>query len=131
MSVINLLIPILIRVGYDKRVIHEIVEYSRFLTELSVCNYYFVTRRASSIGLAAVLVSFDHLDTQKYPQISSDALVEGLRYIYPQEKDHIKEIEDCKTRLITLYANPNKHDSQVHSDSCAAYTQCPFHSTCQ
>ena len=34
---------------------HEIVEISRFLTELAVCDYFFVTRKPSSVALACIL----------------------------------------------------------------------------
>jgi hypothetical protein len=73
------------------------------LSELGVCDYYFVTRKSSSIGLAAVLVAIEQLDAQKFPKITSHRLLEELRGIYPQEIERIKEIKECKNRLLGLY----------------------------
>jgi len=89
--------------GYEKRVIFEVIEFSRFLTELAVCDYFFVTRKPSSIGLAAILVAIEQLDAQKFPTITSHRLLEQLRSVYPQEMDRIKEIKECKNRLLGLY----------------------------
>ena len=93
----------MIYLGYDKKAIFEVIEYSRFLTELGVCDYYFVTRNSSSIGLAAVLVAIEQLDAQKFPKITSHRLLEELRGVYRQEMERIKEIKECKNRLLGLY----------------------------
>jgi hypothetical protein len=93
----------MIHLGYDRRAVHDIVEYSRFLTELSVCDYFFVSCKPSSVGLAAVLVAMEQLDEHKYPGITSHKLLENLRTIYPQEMDRIKQIKECKGRLLGLY----------------------------
>ena len=103
LGVVNQIIPIMIHLGYDRRAIHDIVQYSRFLTELGVCDYFFVTRKASSIGLAAILVAMEQLDGQKYPNTTSHKLLEELRGVYPQELERIQEIKECKGRLLGLY----------------------------
>jgi len=41
---------------------HDIMEMSRFLTELSVCDYYFVNHKPSVIAISAILNSIDGID---------------------------------------------------------------------
>jgi hypothetical protein len=79
--VINQIIRVMIRLGYEKRAIFEVFEYSRFLTEIAVCDYFFVTRKPFSIALAAVLVAMEQLDRQKFPKITSHRLLEELRAV--------------------------------------------------
>ena len=40
---------------------HDLLELSRFMTELSVVDYYFVIHRTSSIALAALLNAMDEV----------------------------------------------------------------------
>jgi len=57
------------------RACHEIGEMARFLTELSVCNYYFVTRKPSSIALASIMNAFELLGPNRVdPQCKVDFL---------------------------------------------------------
>merc|ERR1712113_553580 len=41
---------------------HDIIELARFLTELSVVDYYFVVHRASTVGLASILLAMTETD---------------------------------------------------------------------
>mmetsp|Transcript_9376 Transcript_9376/g.13960 ORF Transcript_9376/g.13960 Transcript_9376/m.13960 type:complete len:252 (-) Transcript_9376:12-767(-) len=49
-------------------IFHEIKELSRFLTELSVCDYFFVKQKATTIGLAALLSSIELIDGNWNPR---------------------------------------------------------------
>ncbi|KAL7453299.1 hypothetical protein ACHAWC_004965 [Mediolabrus comicus] len=64
------------------RACHEIGEMARFLTELSVCNYYFVTRKPSSIALASIINAFELLGPNRVdPRYKVDFL-HDLKELY-------------------------------------------------
>ena len=45
----------------------EILEITRFLTEISVCDYFFVPHKPSTIAIAALLTAFDTVGTSVMP----------------------------------------------------------------
>ena len=76
----------------------EIKESAGFFTELSVCDYYFTTRKASSTALGAVLIAVDDM--------SETILPLGSRHIFFQQVQIISridpfsvEVQECKKRL--------------------------------
>ena len=76
----------------------EITELSRFLAELSVCDYFFVTLKPSSVALAALITA---MDFNKYSHYTSDLLSiiqanTGLDSLSP-------EVRDCCMRLAQMY----------------------------
>lgn len=80
---------------------HDILELARFLTELSVIDYYFVVHRPSLVALAALLNAMDTV-----PGVTSKARLELL-----QELGRVKgldpshaQVEECRNRLRLLYA---------------------------
>ena len=81
---------------------HEIMELSRFLTELSVCDYFFVTRNPSSTALAAILTSMDTLPRNrlsyqiKHEFYSAIAKVANINC-------NSKEVIECRERLKEMY----------------------------
>mmetsp|Transcript_10482 Transcript_10482/g.14864 ORF Transcript_10482/g.14864 Transcript_10482/m.14864 type:complete len:300 (+) Transcript_10482:126-1025(+) len=102
---------------------HDVLELARFLTELSVCDYFFVTRKASSNALAALLNAMDALQAG----ISFPARLEFLQNL----KMHLdldassKEVQECRVRLHELYtqggyAAPKEevHDRETVSPVC-------------
>jgi len=80
---------------------HDILELARFLTELSVIDYFFVIHRPSSVALAALMNSMDEI-----PSVSQQARDEFMAEIAkissldPKKQD----IHDCQNRLQLLYA---------------------------
>lgn len=79
---------------------HDILELARFLTELSVIDYYFVSHRQSSVGLAALLFAMDE----------SPALPEQVRKEFLAEMGKVAHLDpdsapvhDCRDRLQLLY----------------------------
>ena len=81
---------------------HEIVEISRFLTELAVCDYFFVTRKPSSVALACVLnalgcindgIKRDSIYSQFTQTIRDVAKLDSVGY----------EVEECRARLHEIY----------------------------
>jgi hypothetical protein len=62
--------------------LHDISKMARFLTELSVCNYYFVTRKPSSIALASIINAFELLGPNRVnPRYKVDFL-HDLKELY-------------------------------------------------
>jgi hypothetical protein len=43
----------------DHKELEEIMELARFFTELSVCDYFFVTHKPSTIGVASLFIAID------------------------------------------------------------------------
>lgn len=80
---------------------HDILELTRFLTELSVIDYFFVSKKASSVALAALLNAMDEI-----PEVSDEAMaafatemqrISGVNMRRP-------DVLDCRERLRLLYA---------------------------
>lgn len=80
---------------------HDILELTRFLTELSVIDYYFVGKKASSIALAALFNSMDEI-AEVSKQAKEDFANELSRVdaLNPASL----EVLDCRERLRQLYA---------------------------
>ena len=85
----------------------EIAEMAKFLTELSVCNYYFVTRKPSSIALASIINAFELLGPDRVdPRYKVDFL-HDLKELYriggsaPDYDDD--EINECYELLRETY----------------------------
>jgi hypothetical protein len=79
---------------------HDILEHARFLTELSVIDYYFVTKRASSVALAALLNAMDH--NRDFPLAFRNEFLsqlDRLEEFYPNDP----EVGECRDRLRELY----------------------------
>ncbi len=81
---------------------YEILELARFLTELSVIDYFFVVYRSSDVAVAALLNSMETVT------VSSDVAISGLE----QELSRVNggldpkkaEVQECRARLHILYA---------------------------
>jgi len=77
---------------------HDILELARFLTELSVIDYFFVTRRTSSVALAGILNAMELLNLGPFiPEFL--AQLQLLNDFDP----HADEIDECRFRLKELY----------------------------
>ena len=79
---------------------HDIFEFARFLTELSVVDYFFVPKRASSTALAAILNAMDTVATIDYAtRMEFMQQLKSLDEFDPYDD----EIEECRDRLRELY----------------------------
>jgi Cyclin, C-terminal domain len=86
-------------VSMDTR--YEILEIARFLSELSVFDYFFVMQRPSSVGLASILNAMNAI-----PGVSSSA-VEGMKaelVRIPGLDPDSDDVKECSKRLEMLYA---------------------------
>jgi len=88
---------------------HDIMEMSRFLTELSVCDYFFVNHPPSAIGLAAVLNSLDGLDEHRLTPVQRETFLaeitshSGLRHDAPA-------VTEVRTMLRQMYHQSTGND---------------------
>ena len=81
---------------------HEIKELARFLTELSVCDYFFVTKRPSSIALAAILNGFSILGESQVSTAARDVFIKRVSNIAGYDAQCV-EVQDCQQRLQETY----------------------------
>jgi hypothetical protein len=80
---------------------HDLLELARFLTELSVIDYFFVVHRQSSVGLASLLFAMDEIPAVT-EQVRKEFLLEiGKVALIDLESSHV---QDCRDRLRLLYA---------------------------
>lgn len=95
---------------------HEIVEISRFLTELAVCDYFFVTRKPSSVALACILNALGCI----HDEIKRDSIYSQFTRAIQDiaELDCVKyEVEECRERLHEIYLQGGyKKQDQVSLD---------------
>lgn len=88
--------------GCTATVVLGVKEVARFLTELSVYDYYFTTRKPSSIGLGAILTAFKRFDEATLPthvRCTFIKLVRSMEVIDPSSD----EVLQCKGRLSAKY----------------------------
>jgi len=77
---------------------NEIVETSRFLTELGVCDYFFATRKPSSVALACILNSIGCISDKPKRDSTYQHFAQAIRDIAGLDcMDH--EVEQCRVRL--------------------------------
>jgi hypothetical protein len=80
---------------------HDLLELARFLTELSVIDYFFVIHRQSSVGLASLLFAMDEIPAVT-EQVRKEFLLEiGKVALFDHESS---QVLDCLDRLRLLYA---------------------------
>mmetsp|Transcript_21291 Transcript_21291/g.25349 ORF Transcript_21291/g.25349 Transcript_21291/m.25349 type:complete len:320 (+) Transcript_21291:33-992(+) len=96
---------------------HDIMELSRFLSELSVCDYYFVTRKPSSIAIASLMNAIDGID---HHRLSAKQRLEFINNI--SSISHLDcysdEVVECRNRLQDMYhqggyCNQNQMDYEM------------------
>eukprot|EP00956_Cyclotella_meneghiniana_P006784 scaffold9072_cov79-Cyclotella_meneghiniana.AAC.2 len=81
---------------------HDTNELSRFLTELSVCDYWFVTKKPSSVALASLM---NALELQGEPKIPKNYKIMLLNVLGNIGSDIIydEEVITCYERLREMY----------------------------
>eukprot|EP00586_Coscinodiscus_wailesii_P020388 CAMPEP_0172504634 /NCGR_PEP_ID=MMETSP1066-20121228/180438_1 /TAXON_ID=671091 /ORGANISM="Coscinodiscus wailesii, Strain CCMP2513" /LENGTH=295 /DNA_ID=CAMNT_0013280909 /DNA_START=69 /DNA_END=956 /DNA_ORIENTATION=- len=93
-------------------------DISRFLTELSVCDYFFVTRRPSSIALACILNAMEEVQSPSH--VTMEFLETAKRFAPDIDGDR-QDVFECQAQLKELYyaSGSNSHVTQV---DCSAPT---------
>jgi len=81
---------------------HDVNELARFLSELSVCDYWFVSRKPSAVALAAVINS---LELQGATKVDPRHKIEFLHRVVEVGMDiaNDEEIIQCYERLREMY----------------------------
>ncbi|KAL7577748.1 hypothetical protein ACA910_010510 [Epithemia clementina (nom. ined.)] len=82
--------------------LYDVLELSRFLTELSVIDYFFVTQRPSHIGLAALLNAMQDIAAVSI-EVQSE-FVDLVKKEYKMEIDSLPSVIECRGRLRSLCA---------------------------
>jgi lipoyl(octanoyl) transferase len=92
----------LISADVTPRIRHDVSELARFLTELSVCDYYFVTRKPSSIAMASIINAIELTGPHK---IDPRYKVQFLHHVVEAGLDiaNDDEIIQCYERLREMY----------------------------
>ena len=86
-------------IGMDAR--HDVLELARFLTELSVLDYFFISFKASSVALASLLNAMHEI--QEVPDgVIKDFSKEAQRVVGLDTSS--QEVLLCRDRLQSLYA---------------------------
>ena len=108
---------------------HDILELSRFLTELSVIDYFFVVHRPSIVAYAAVLTAMEEVPGASSSMNDFTMEIHSLiPHLSPDDSDLI----ECRTRLRLLYAQgsysrpvsvmpPNSTREESVSPVCVSY----------
>lgn len=78
----------------------DILELARFLTELSVIDYFFVTQRPSHVAIAALMNGLDGIPED--PLIASQ-FSDEIEKVFSINTTCV-EIVECRNRLRLLYA---------------------------
>jgi hypothetical protein len=113
---------------------HNLLELARFLTELSVIDYYFVIHHPSTVALAALLNAVDEIPGASQ-EIARDLLWE-LNEVSGLQTEG-EELTACRSRLRLLYAQGGySHPSAAATDSrtetespvCVSFGCTPYHS---
>jgi len=95
---------------------HDVNELARFMTELSVCDYWFITKKPSSIALAALI---NAIELQGPRKVDPRYKVEFLHRVVELGMDIASddEIIECYERLREMYIaggyTPNLEDPEV------------------
>ena len=79
---------------------HSILELARFLTELSVIDYFFVLHKPSVVAFAALLTSMEEIPGARdgIPTFCNEVLMSTTL------DSSSEEVSDCRKRLRLLYA---------------------------
>lgn len=97
---------------------HDVNELARFMTELSVCDYWFVTKKPSSIALASLI---NAIELQGPRRVDPRYKVEFLHRVVELGMDIASddEIIECYERLREMYNaggyTPNLEDAAATS----------------
>lgn len=79
---------------------HDVLELARFLTELSVIDYFFVVHRPSVVAYAALLNAMEDIPCAGAAISDLVAEVHSITHL----RFESEELRDCRSRLRLLYA---------------------------
>jgi hypothetical protein len=101
---------------------HDTLELARFLSELSVIDYFFVTCKPSVVALAALLNAMESI-----PGVSDAARLDFDKELkrVPGLNPTRPEVEECRSRLRLLYSQGGYSRPEVEGAETRAETISP------
>lgn len=98
------------------------METAKFLTELSVIDYYFSPLKSSSVGLAALMTAMEGVDSSLLSDADKQAFAENVYYV-AKVSPNDAEVMGCRKRLRTMYYDGDVYEQlQLQLDAAAAAT---------
>jgi len=94
---------------------HDIAELSRFLTELSVCDYFFVTHKFSSIAMAAILTAMEEVYEYRILSRFRPFFLDNVRNIAKIDPESM-EVEECRNRIRHNYYELGHSQHEDHGE---------------
>jgi hypothetical protein len=92
-------------------VLHEIKELTRFLTELSVCDYFFAIKKATTVGLASLLTAMELHEGTSWKTGSIELFLRQVISVAGCDYES-KDVLECKARLLETYIQGGFNDHQ-------------------
>lgn len=102
---------------------HDMMEVAKFLTELSVIDYYFVTRKPSAVGVAALLTAMEGVDEYRLSAQSKEAFVDNVCRTAGIDCASDPEVVECRERLRAMYYEGGVYQQQQEAEAAAAASQ--------
>ena len=100
---------------------HDVNELARFMTELSVCDYWFVTKKPSSIALASLINAIELQGPRKVDPRYKVEFLHRVVEMLGMDVATDDEIIECYERLREMYIaggyTPNLEDGQPSNNS--------------
>lgn len=94
---------------------HDIGELARFLCELSVCDYFFVNKKPSSVAVAALQTAMDNIDENRLPTRSKVQFLASIRDVARLDLCST-EVRECRSRLDEMY-NQGSYGGHYEDDA--------------
>lgn len=117
-------LPSLERIAADPAAKQELTDLSHFLIELSVCDYFFVTRSPSSIAIASICNALDEISASSSPLGKAELLViqkefstEVVKYASDALHTDGGEVAKCRQRLRYMYQNAVCRQNELEDES--------------
>lgn len=86
----------------------DCLELTRFLSELSVCDYFFVDKKPSNVALACILTAFEGQSHQVLPREYRQQFVDQAWNI-AQVNCTMPQVHECRLRLRDVYQRGQYH----------------------
>lgn len=101
--------------GISPEVIHTISQTAQFLTELSVCDYFFVPRKSSDIATACVLTAMETIDETSLSSSARAGFIHLISLVAGIDCTSFKVL-DCQDRIKDMYQQSGYHQTTVEND---------------
>ena len=97
-------------------VIHTVLDSAQFLSELSICDYFFVPRKPSDIAAACILNAMETLTDTEMPVLARVQFANAARIIAGVDFASM-EIHECRSRLQDMYFQGGYQQQNLHRPS--------------